>query len=121
MTNLSHSSPTAESLRQALAGVKDPASGRSLEAAGLIDSLQVKDGLVQVSLLTERAQAEAMETVRQEVERILSREPGVRNATAVLTAHRAAPAAAPAAGGAALVARGGNVHAGVDRLLGGGN
>ena len=55
---------------------------------------------MQVSLLTDRAHAAAMEPVRRQVEALLAGQPGVQNATAVLTAHqrrRAAPAAAAAA------------------------
>ena len=75
-------------LRQALRGIKDPA-GRDIVAAGLVEGIEVRGGLVQVSLLTDRAQAAAMEPVRREVERVLARQPGVTNATAVLTAHKA--------------------------------
>ncbi len=82
-------------LRQALRGIKDPA-GRDIVAAGLVEGIEVRGGLVQVSLLTDRAQAAAMEPVRREVERVLAAQPGVTNATAVLTAHKAAAAAPPA-------------------------
>ena len=40
-------------------------------------------------LLTDRAHAAAMEPVRREVEALLARQPGVTNATAMLTAHKA--------------------------------
>ncbi len=85
-------------LRQALRGIKDPA-GRDIVAAGLVEGIEVRGGLVQATLLTDRAHAAAMEPVRREVERVLAAHPGVTNATAVLTAHKApAPAAAPAPG-----------------------
>ena len=85
-------SPAA--LRDALRAIKDPASGRDIVAAGLVEGIEVRDGLVQASLLTDRAQAAAMEPVRREVERVLGLQPGVTNATAVLTAHK--PGARPA-------------------------
>ncbi len=53
---------------------------------------------MQVALLTDRAHAEAMEPVRREVEALLGRQPGITNATAVLTAHKAPAQAAPPAG-----------------------
>ena len=90
------SEPTAESLRAALSSIPDPASRKDIVAAGLVESVQVKGGLVHVSLLTDRAHAEAMEPVRRQVEKLLARQPGVKNATAVLTAHKAAAAAPPA-------------------------
>src|SRR4051794_14058089 len=91
---------TADQLRAALRAVRDPRSGQDIVAAGLIDSLEARDGLVHLALRTERAQARAMEAVRQDAQTLLARQPGVVNATVVLTAHRperqAAPQAAPA-------------------------
>ncbi len=96
MTNLSQAAPTSESLTAALAEIRDPASGRPLAEAGLIESIQVQGGLVHISLLTDRANAKAMEPVRLQVERVLAAQPGVQNVTAILTAHKAPPPAAPA-------------------------
>jgi ATP-binding protein involved in chromosome partitioning len=92
------SGTTPDALRAALRAIKDPASGKDIVSAGLVEGIEVRDGLVQVSLLTDRAHANAMEPVRREAEALLGRQPGVRNATAVLTAHKAPAAAAPAAG-----------------------
>ena len=92
---------SAEALRAALRAVKDPRSGRDIVEAGLIEALHVRDGLVQVSLLTDRAQAAAMEPVRRQAQELLARQPGVTNAAVVLTAHKGpAPAAPPPAAGA---------------------
>ena len=89
-TNMSISQPSPEALRELLRRIKDPASGKDIVAAGLVDGIEVRGALVQVALLTDRAHAAAMEPVRREAEQVLGRAPGVRNATAVLTAHRAA-------------------------------
>ncbi len=89
--------PTQQSLRAALARVIDPATGRDIVAAGIVGDISTRDGLVQVSLLTDRANAGAMEPVRIAAERALASVAGVRNASAVLTAHtQGAPAAKPA-------------------------
>ncbi len=80
--------PSADSLRAALRAIKDPRSGQDIVTAGLLEGIHVRDGLVQASLITDRAQASAMEPVRQQAQEILSRQPGVRNATVVLTAHK---------------------------------
>ncbi|HEX5328014.1 MAG TPA: P-loop NTPase, partial [Acetobacteraceae bacterium] len=88
-----HSGLSTEALREALRGVKDPASGRDIVAAGLVEGIEIRGGLVQATLLTDRAHAAAMEPVRREVERVLAGQPGVANAAAILTAHK--PAAAP--------------------------
>jgi ATP-binding protein involved in chromosome partitioning len=84
-----------DALRAALRTIKDPASGRDIVTAGLVEAIEVRGGLVQATLLTDRAHAAAMEPVRREAEAVLMRQPGVTNATAILTAHK--PPAAPAA------------------------
>jgi ATP-binding protein involved in chromosome partitioning len=90
------SEPTADTLRAALRAIADPASGKDIVAAGLVDGVQVQAGLVHVSLLTDRAHADAMEPVRRQVEKLLAGQPGVKNVAAVLTAHKPPAAAAPA-------------------------
>ena len=95
--------PTPASLREILRSVTDPASGKDIVAAGLVEGVEVRPGLhgalVQASLLTDRVNAQAMEPVRQQVERLLSGQRGVQNAAAVLTAHKAVAPAVPAAPG----------------------
>jgi ATP-binding protein involved in chromosome partitioning len=86
-----------DALRAALRAIKDPASGRDIVSAGLVEGIEVRGGLVQATLLTDRAHAAAMEPVRREAEALLMRQPGVTNATAILTAHKAPAAPAPAA------------------------
>lgn len=89
------SEPTQDHLRNRLRVIADPASGQDIVSAGLVEEVLVKGGLVHVSLLTDRARAAAMEPVRKQVEALLSDEPGVKNVSAVLTAHKAEPAPAP--------------------------
>ena len=50
----SMSGPDPDALRAALRGLRDPASGRDIVAAGLLEGIQVRGGLVQASLLTDR-------------------------------------------------------------------
>ena len=80
-----------DALRTALRAIKDPASGRDIVSAGLVEGIEVSGGLVQATLLTDRGHAAAMEPVRREAEAVLMRQPGVSNATAILTAHKAPP------------------------------
>ncbi len=87
---------TTDGLRAVLRGVVDPSSGRDIVAAGLVDSLAARDGLVHLALRTDRGNAPAMEQVRRAAEALLAKQPGVVNATAVLTAHRAEPPPRPA-------------------------
>src|SRR4051812_11752751 len=84
-----------DALRSALRAIKDPASGQDIVSAGLLEGVEIRGGLVQATLLTDRAHAAAMEPVRREAEALLRRHPGVTNATVVLTAHKP-PQAAPA-------------------------
>ena len=89
--------PTPDQIRTALATIPTPGGTRDLVSAGLVDSIDARDGLVHVALRTDRAHAPAMETVRQKAQALLARHPGVTNATVVLTAHRPDPAPAKAA------------------------
>jgi ATP-binding protein involved in chromosome partitioning len=89
--------PNAEQLRSALRAIAAP-NGGDIVGAGLIDSLDARGGLVHLALMTNRAQAPAMEGVRSKAQALLAGLPGVTNATVVLTAHRPAPPAAPAIG-----------------------
>jgi len=84
---------TEAALRRTLQTVIDPASGRDIVAAGLIDSLTVRDGIVHLSLRTERANEAAMEPLRAAAAAALSAVSGVLNVSAVLTAHRDPPPA----------------------------
>jgi len=88
--------PTEATVRDALESVADPATGRGLVSAGLVESLRVREGLVHVALAASRSQAAALEPARAEIERRLRSLPGVLNASVVLTAHRDASAASPA-------------------------
>ncbi|HUB14744.1 MAG TPA: Mrp/NBP35 family ATP-binding protein [Acetobacteraceae bacterium] len=81
---------TPDALREALRTIKDPVSGRDIVSAGLVEGIEVRGGLVQVSLLTDRAHAAAMEPVRQAAQALLAEQPGVTNAAAVLTGPRQA-------------------------------
>jgi ATP-binding protein involved in chromosome partitioning len=92
--------PTAETLRETLRAIADPATGRDIVSSGLVDAIDLRGGLVQVALLTDRAHAEAMEPVRRAVETLLAAQRGITNASAVLTAHKA-PQDVKAASGAA--------------------
>ncbi|AHJ63386.1 Iron-sulfur cluster assembly/repair protein ApbC [Granulibacter bethesdensis] len=86
-----HATPPDTQLREVLRAITDPATGKDIVSAGLIDSIQSRDGLVQVALRATRERAAEMETVRKAAETVLSRQPGIRNATVVLTAHHDAP------------------------------
>ena len=89
----------AAAVTKALAAVKDPASGQDVVAAGMVQGLVVRDGMVHFALQVAREAAASMEPVRAAAEAAARAVPGVISATAVLTAHRAeaAHAARPAA------------------------
>lgn len=87
----------AAAVTKALATVKDPASGRDVMAAGMVQGLAVRDGMVHFALQVPREAAAAMEPLRAAAEAAARAVPGVLSATAVLTAHRAEAPARPAA------------------------
>ena len=88
---------TEAAVLQALRTLKDPASGRDIVGAGLVEGVVVRNGMVQLALLADRKTAGAMEAVRAQAQALVAGLPGVLNASAVLTAHRAAaPEPAPA-------------------------
>ncbi len=93
---------TTQAVRDVLERTHEPRGGQDLITAGLVESVRVQDGLVQVALLADRAQAAGLEPLRRELEGALRSLPGIVNATVVLTSHRApdAPVAPkPVAGG----------------------
>ena len=91
---------SADALRAALRAIKDPFSASDIVTSGLVEDIQVRDGLVQATLITDRTRAASMEPLRREVEAVLKRQPGISNATAILTSHKAPAApAAPAPAG----------------------
>ena len=84
----------ATAVRRLLAGFQtEDTAGETLGAA-VLEGVLVRDGLVQVTLGVDRARAPALEAARRAAEGAIGRLPGVRNATVVLTAHRAPPPAA---------------------------
>jgi ATP-binding protein involved in chromosome partitioning len=95
MSDRADVSMDVEPLRNALRGVTDPLTARDIVAAGIVEGIQARDGLVHVTLLTDRAHAERMEGVRRAAEAVLSSQPGVRNATVVLTTRTPSPPSTP--------------------------
>jgi ATP-binding protein involved in chromosome partitioning len=95
-----------QAVRAALRAVRDPATGRDVVEAGMVEGLAVRDGMVQFAIQVPRDRARDSEPLRAAAEQAAARVPGVLSATVVLTAHRGeAPAAA---GGSAKSAPGGS-------------
>ena len=77
-----------------LARIPDPATGKSLVAAGLIQGLVVRDGHVSFAIEVPAARGAAAEPLRKQAEAAVGALPGVLSVTAVLTAHHEAAAGA---------------------------
>ena len=94
---------TENEVRDALARVTDPQSGRSVIDAGMVSGLAVKDGNVAFALEVPADKGAAMEPLRKQAEDTVKALKGVLSVTAVLTAHRPAGSgdrqAAPRQGG----------------------
>jgi len=86
-----------QTILEALATVTDPATGRNLVEAKMIQGLQEKDGHVAFAIEIDPARAGDMEEVRKQAEKTVHAMAGVLTVTAVLTAEKkgAANAAPP--------------------------
>jgi len=86
---------TEQQVMAALAGVVDPDRGKDVVAAGMIAGVTVRDGNVHFAVEVAEAEAGRKEGLRRACEQAVARLAGVLSVTAVLTAHRAPPAARP--------------------------
>ncbi len=85
-----------QAVRAALSAVLDPATGRDVVSAGMVEGLAVKAGMVQFAIQVPRERARESESLRAAAERAAAAVPGVLSATVVLTAHNAAAPPQPA-------------------------
>jgi len=77
-----------DGVKRALRAVVDPRTGRSVIENGMVETVNVREGLVQFALAVPRERARELEPLRQAAERAAGSVPGVLSATVVLTAHR---------------------------------
>jgi len=77
-----------EQILAALDRITDPATGKSVVEAGLIEGLVVKNGNVGFAVEVPAARGRASEPLRKACEDEVLRLPGVTSVTAVLTAHQ---------------------------------
>src|SRR5215471_1047820 len=80
--------PTELDIVKALETVRDPASQKSVIAAGLIEGLALRGGHVSFAIEVDPARGAAAEPLRKACEDAVNRVPGVLSVSAVLTAHR---------------------------------
>jgi ATP-binding protein involved in chromosome partitioning len=88
---------TEAAVREALGKVRDDERGGDLVGLGMISGLTLRDGHVLFSIEVDPQRGPALEPLRQAAEKAVAAIPGVLSVTAVLTAHRGAGPAAPAA------------------------
>ncbi|MFM8680789.1 MAG: P-loop NTPase, partial [Alphaproteobacteria bacterium] len=86
--------PTEALVLEALRRVQDPDRGQDIVALGMVKGLVVKDGNVFFSIEVDAKRGPQLEPMRKAAEKAVDSLPGVLSVTAVLTAERAAPAAA---------------------------
>jgi ATP-binding protein involved in chromosome partitioning len=84
--------PSQDDVLKVLAGVRDPATHRSVVEGGLIEGLAVRDGHVAFTLEVSPERGRSAEPLRRACEDAVKKIPGVLSVTAVLTAHRDAGA-----------------------------
>ena len=85
-----------EDVLHALARISDPASGKSLVEAGLVQGLALRDGHVSFAIEVPAERGSAAEPLRRQAEAAVAALPNVLSVTAVLTAHHEPRAAASA-------------------------
>jgi ATP-binding protein involved in chromosome partitioning len=90
MTDLSQ-----DDIRAALCTIVDPVSGKDIIANDMVSGLVIKDRNIGFAIEIDPADADRMEPLRKAAERAVLALDGVSSVSAVLTAHNAAPAAAP--------------------------
>jgi ATP-binding protein involved in chromosome partitioning len=82
--------PSQDDVLKVLAGVRDPATGKSVVEEGLIEGLAVRDGHVVFALEVAPERGAAAEPLRKACEDAVKTMRGVLSVTAVLTAEREA-------------------------------
>jgi ATP-binding protein involved in chromosome partitioning len=100
---------TEADVAKALAGVRDPASQKSVTEAGMIEGLAVRGGHVTFAIEVPPERGAMSEPLRKACEAAVEKLPGVLSVTAVLTAHRergARPPTRPGRPGPSPVAQG---------------
>jgi ATP-binding protein involved in chromosome partitioning len=92
--------PTEADIIKTLQTLRDPATGKNVVEAGLIEGVVLRGGHVSFAVEVPPERGPSSEPLRKACEDAVSRLPGILSVTAVLTAHRersARPAARPAA------------------------
>ncbi|MCG8545445.1 MAG: Mrp/NBP35 family ATP-binding protein, partial [Alphaproteobacteria bacterium] len=89
---------TQEQILGVLGGIVDPESGKDIVSQGMVSGLVIKDGNIGFSIEVDPEKGAAMEPLRKQAEAAVHALDGVLSVTAVLTAHRAQQAQAPAQG-----------------------
>ena len=87
--------PTREDVLAALDRVIDPASGKSVNSAGMIQGLVIKGSNIGFSVEVPPERGARSEPLRLACEEAVAKLAGVTSVTAVLTAHRDAPPPQP--------------------------
>jgi ATP-binding protein involved in chromosome partitioning len=82
---------TRDDVLSALTRVNDPASGKNIVDAGLVQGLVVRDGHIGFSIEVAPERGRASEPLRKAAEDAVHKLPGVLSVTAVLTAHSEPP------------------------------
>ncbi len=76
-------------LLDVLRQIRDPRGNGDIVAAGRVDGLGLRDGVVSLSLMANRAEREVMEKLADQARKLLESQAGVKRASVVLTAERA--------------------------------
>ena len=89
---------TRETVLEALSKIAGPKAGDNVVGAGIVSGIAVSEGHVSFALEVDPAHGAAMEPIRRKAEAAVLALPNVTSVSAVLTAHRDAPAEQTKAG-----------------------
>ena len=90
--------PSSDKIRGALKTVKFPGLSRDIVSFGLVENLEVEDGLVRIRLSVPSANNQAIEQMARDVHGAVSRLDGVEEVQLDISAPRAAASGRPAGG-----------------------
>src|SRR5436305_14696763 len=79
---------TKDDVLKALSGVIDPATGKNVVDAGMVQGLVLKSGNIGFAIEVAPERGRSAEPLRQTCEQAVARLPGGLSVTAVLTAHQ---------------------------------
>ena len=88
--------PSKAKILEALSDVNHPKTGKDVVNSGVIDDINIDNGVVNITMIIDPNTADIMEGVRRRCDEAVAKVNGVKSVRTVMTAHAAAGKSAPA-------------------------